>query len=175
MPEPMHNAENASNAHLDSFTPPTQTRIQSTRIRKCEKNYHAYLSATIKFPATRHTVYWSRTNVRWRVARLPTFSNSRAGNNGSPNRIATDCRWPAVSFPEDQLIEALLLAVTRITTIAGGKVKSNATGFFFERDDRLYLVTARHVLCDEASGHRPDELLIDLHVDPENAVELARL
>ena len=73
------------------------------------------------------------------------------------------------------MIEALLLAVTRITTIAGGKVKSNATGFFFERDDRLYLVTARHVLRDDASGHRPDELLIDLHVDPENAVELARL
>ena len=73
------------------------------------------------------------------------------------------------------MIEALLLAVTRITTIAGGSEKSNATGFFFERDHRLYLVTARHVLCDEASGHRPDKVMVDLHVDPENAVEVTRL
>lgn len=45
-----------------------------------------------------------------------------------------------------------------------------ATGFFFERDGRLYVVTARHVLKDEASDHHPDSLLIDLHVEPDNAV-----
>ncbi len=72
------------------------------------------------------------------------------------------------------LIESLLLAVTRISTLIGGEVKSNATGFFFERDDRLYLVTARHVLRDEASAHRPDSISIELHVDPENAVEIDR-
>ena len=54
----------------------------------------------------------------------------------------------------------------------GGEIKSNATGFFFERDDRLYLVTARHVLRDEASAHRPDTISIELHVDPENAVDI---
>jgi hypothetical protein len=45
---------------------------------------------------------------------------------------------------------------------------TNATGFFFERDDRLFLVTSRHVVLDEAASHRPDRLEIELHVDPEN-------
>lgn len=45
---------------------------------------------------------------------------------------------------------------------------TNATGFFFERDGRLFLVTNRHVVLDEASDHRPDRLEIELHIDPEN-------
>lgn len=73
------------------------------------------------------------------------------------------------------LIESLLLAVTRVTTMLDGKERTNATGFFFERDGRLYLVTARHVLRDEESGHHPDGLFIELHVDPGNAVEVTRL
>jgi S1-C subfamily serine protease len=69
------------------------------------------------------------------------------------------------------LIEALLLAVTRVSTVADAKVISNATGFFFERDDRLFLVTNRHVVLDEASEHRPDALEIELHVDRDNVAE----
>jgi hypothetical protein len=66
------------------------------------------------------------------------------------------------------VIESLLLTVTRVTTMFGQKHLSNATGFFFERDDRLFLVTNRHVVLDEASDHRPDRLEIELHVAPEN-------
>ncbi|HVY06561.1 MAG TPA: serine protease [Burkholderiales bacterium] len=73
------------------------------------------------------------------------------------------------------MIESLLLAVTRISTMLGDAVKTNATGFFFERDSRLFLVTARHVLVDEASGHHPDRIVIELHVDPENAADVTRL
>jgi S1-C subfamily serine protease len=69
------------------------------------------------------------------------------------------------------MVEALLLAVTRITTITGQKSRSNATGFFFERDGRLFLVTSRHVVRDEASKHKPDSLEIELHVDPANVAE----
>ena len=72
------------------------------------------------------------------------------------------------------MIESLLLAVTRVTTVLNEKEKTNATGFFFERDGRLYLVTARHVLKDEASDHHPDGLLIELHVDRDNAVQVTR-
>jgi hypothetical protein len=32
---------------------------------------------------------------------------------------------------------------------------SSASGFFFEREDRLFLVTSRHVLFDAPSGHTP--------------------
>jgi hypothetical protein len=66
------------------------------------------------------------------------------------------------------LIESLLLAVTRVTTMFGQQRLTNATGFFFERDDRLFLVTNRHVVLDEASSHHPDRLEIELHVAPEN-------
>jgi hypothetical protein len=65
------------------------------------------------------------------------------------------------------LIESLLLAVTRVSTMLGQAQLTNATGFFFERDGRLYLVTNRHVVHDEAAEHFPDRLEIELHVDPQ--------
>ena len=40
--------------------------------------------------------------------------------------------------------------------------------FFFQRDERLFLVTSRHVLVDEPSLHFPDRIEIELHTDPEN-------
>jgi hypothetical protein len=68
-------------------------------------------------------------------------------------------------------VESLLLAVTRVTTMIGQHHLTNATGFFFERDGRLFLVTNRHVVLDEASGHHPDRLEIELHVAPENVAK----
>ena len=65
-------------------------------------------------------------------------------------------------------IESLLLSVTRVSTLFGQQLLTNATGFFFERDGRLFLVTNRHVVLDEASNHRPDRIEIELHVEPEN-------
>ena len=66
------------------------------------------------------------------------------------------------------MIESLLLSVTRVSTLLGAQQLTSATGFFFERDGRLFLVTNRHVVLDEASDHRPDSIEIELHVDPEN-------
>lgn len=66
------------------------------------------------------------------------------------------------------MIESLPLAVTRVTTLQGDRHLTNATGFFFERDGRLYLVTSRHVVLDEPSAHHPDRIEIELHVNPEN-------
>ena len=66
------------------------------------------------------------------------------------------------------MIESLLVAVTRVSTMVGTTLSTGATGFFFERDGRLYLVTSRHVVLDEATNHRPDRLEIELHIDPQN-------
>jgi hypothetical protein len=66
------------------------------------------------------------------------------------------------------VIESLLLAVTRVSTMSGERQLTNATGFFFERDGKLFLITSRHVVLDEASDHRPDRLAIELHIDPAN-------
>ena len=66
------------------------------------------------------------------------------------------------------MIESLLLAVTRVSTMSGDKPLTGATGFFFERNNRLFLVTSRHVVLDEASNHRPDRLEVELHADSKN-------
>ncbi len=69
------------------------------------------------------------------------------------------------------MIDSLLLTAARIVTYEHSRALTNATGFFFEREDRLYLVTSRHVLVDEPSKHRPNRLEIELHTD---ASDLAR-
>lgn len=66
------------------------------------------------------------------------------------------------------MIESLLLAATRVSTMLGSAPLTGATGFFFERDHRLFLVTSRHVVLDEASNHRPDRLEVELHADAKN-------
>jgi Trypsin-like peptidase domain len=68
------------------------------------------------------------------------------------------------------MIESLLLAVTRIATLSGSQHLTNATGFFFQRDERLFLITNRHVVLDEPTNHRPDRLSIEIHADPANVV-----
>ena len=73
------------------------------------------------------------------------------------------------------MIESLLLAVTRVSTFSGNQPLTGATGFFFARDKRLFLVTSRHVVIDEASNHRPDRLEIELHVDPQNSAAVSYL
>jgi hypothetical protein len=66
------------------------------------------------------------------------------------------------------VIESLPLAVARVTTLAADRILTNATGFFFERDSTLFLITCRHVVLEEASEHRPERIEIELHVDERN-------
>lgn len=68
-------------------------------------------------------------------------------------------------------VDPLLLTAARILTFDGQRSLTSASGFFFERDGRLYLVTSRHVLIDEPSKHFPDRLEIELHTDPDNLAE----
>ncbi|WP_449181919.1 S1 family peptidase [Trinickia sp. YCB016] len=64
--------------------------------------------------------------------------------------------------------DALLLAVTRVCTFVQGRRLTNASGFFFQQGERLFLVTSRHVMIDESGEHFPDRLEIEFHVDAEN-------
>jgi len=66
------------------------------------------------------------------------------------------------------VIEPLLFTAVRVTTFAANQQLTNASGFFFERDDRLFVVTSRHVLADRPSRHFPDRIEIELHLDPKN-------
>jgi len=69
------------------------------------------------------------------------------------------------------MIEPILLAVTRVATFENQQAKTSATGFFFKRGRRLFVVTSRHVLIDEPTKHFPDRIEIELHVNPANVAE----
>jgi hypothetical protein len=73
------------------------------------------------------------------------------------------------------MVESLLISTTYVSTISDGKPLTNATGFFFERHGKLFLVTSRHVVLDEATSHTPDRLDIEFHVDPKNLAAMTRL
>jgi S1-C subfamily serine protease len=84
-----------------------------------------------------------------------------------PRRPAAKAAAPAAR----PLAEPLLLSATRISTFLGNRPLTAATGFFFERGSRLFLVTSRHVVYDPANKHLPDRIQLTLHAD---AVDLTR-
>jgi S1-C subfamily serine protease len=68
----------------------------------------------------------------------------------------------------DIMIEPLLLTTARVSTFFGTQPLTGASGFFFEREQRLFFVTSRHVLIDVPTGHFPDRVEIELHTDADN-------
>lgn len=60
-------------------------------------------------------------------------------------------------------VDALLLTAARIATFQGQHALTNASGFYFERDGALYLVTSRHVFLDPDNDHHPDRIEIEVH------------
>jgi hypothetical protein len=75
---------------------------------------------------------------------------------------------PHVAPLEPPAIDTLLLAAARVVTFDRERILTNASGFFFQRGERLFLVTSRHVMADEPSKHYPDRLEIELHIDQGN-------
>jgi S1-C subfamily serine protease len=66
------------------------------------------------------------------------------------------------------MIEPLLLTTTSVSTFEDTRALTSATGFFFERDARLFLVTSRHVVFDEPTKHFPNRIEIVFHSDASN-------
>ena len=64
--------------------------------------------------------------------------------------------------------EPLLLTTARVSTFDGKRPLTGASGFFFERDGRLFLVTSRHVVIDPPSKHFPNRIEIEIHTDAKN-------
>jgi hypothetical protein len=71
-------------------------------------------------------------------------------------------------IPPSLNVESLLLCAARVGTFDGKRGLTNASGFFFERNARLFLVTSRHVMIDEPTKHFPDRVEIELHLDEGN-------
>lgn len=71
-------------------------------------------------------------------------------------------------------VPALFLTTAQVTTFVGTQELTRASGFFFEREDRLYLVSSRHVFQDLATQHQPDRLEVDLHLDRQDLTQSVR-
>lgn len=100
---------------------------------------------------------WDRGHISQQSA---TVSPMRAADGAAANERSQD--------------EALF-GVTRVMTYAGAQGLTSASGFLFERDGRLFLVTSLHVLFDVTTGHAPDRIEIEFHTDERDLTQLATL
>jgi hypothetical protein len=66
------------------------------------------------------------------------------------------------------MIDKMFIRVAKILTYNNGRTLTNASGFFYLHQGFLYLVTARHVVINEAENHRPDFLQVSLHSDADD-------
>ena len=92
---------------------------------------------------------------------------AQAGSPGTAKLVDPASRRAGPPSPVPALdvahVEPLLLTTVQITTLLGDFVKTRASGFFFRRNDRLFLVTSRHVLFEGETSHLPDAIDIDIH------------
>lgn len=70
------------------------------------------------------------------------------------------------------MIEPILLTATRVSTYLGAQLLTTASGFFFAREGRLFVITSRHVVFDQPTSHTPDRIEIAIHTD---SVDLTRV
>ncbi|MCA3219507.1 MAG: trypsin-like peptidase domain-containing protein [Burkholderiales bacterium] len=73
------------------------------------------------------------------------------------------------------LADPLLLACTQVSTWLGARLLTTASGFFFTRDARLFVVTSRHVLFDAPTQHMPDAIGLTLHTDAADLTRVASI
>lgn len=71
-------------------------------------------------------------------------------------------------------VPALFFTTALVITLIGTQELTHASGFFFEREGRLYLVTSRHVFQDLATQHQPDRIEVDLHLDTLDLTQSVR-
>ena len=62
-------------------------------------------------------------------------------------------------------INPIILIVTIVIQMQGGKIIGSASGFFYEQKDKLYLVTNKHVFIDKQKNIIPDQFKLKLHTD----------
>ena len=65
----------------------------------------------------------------------------------------------------DGVVNQVLEAVTGILEIKGGKTVATATGFFYSKNDKVFLVTNRHVVLGQEPNPKPEAFKLLLHAD----------
>jgi hypothetical protein len=72
-------------------------------------------------------------------------------------------------------MDPLFLTTAKVSTFDGHQLLTGASGFFFEREQRLFFVTSGHVLTDPHNGHHPNRIEIEVHVDAVNLTRSSTL
>jgi S1-C subfamily serine protease len=76
-------------------------------------------------------------------------------------------------------ISHLAFCVAQVECFTGNELIARATGFFYASAGDIYLITNRHVVRSEETGHLPDKLKLRLHTDASdirrNDVHVVRL
>ena len=98
-----------------------------------------------------------------------------SGHSSQQLPLGPPIRAAGGSAANDRAEDEAIFGVTRVLTFAGAQGLTSASGFFFERDGRLFVITSRHVLFDGPSGHAPERIEIDVHTDPRDLTRLATL
>ncbi|WP_350082212.1 S1 family peptidase [Aquabacterium humicola] len=98
-----------------------------------------------------------------------------SGHNSQQLPVSLPVQAAGGSAADDRAEDEAIFGVTRVLTFAGNRGLTSASGFFFERDGRLFVITSRHVLFDGPSAHAPDRIEIDLHTDPRDLTRLVTL
>jgi len=62
----------------------------------------------------------------------------------------------------------LLLTTARVQIFSDDQPLTNATGFFFERGERLFRITCRQSFLDYLHEHYPDRVEIELYIGEEH-------
>lgn len=143
-----------SQVALDALVPAViEALCASTRLRVMESfDAHAEAARTVMLHADISDLV------------LSSFERDVARNRA----VLQGCMRPDLSKTLPATLDALLLTTTRISTFSGSRVLTSASGFFFRRDDRLYLVSNRHVFADTESSHFPDRFEIGVHTDMQD-------
>ncbi len=95
------------------------------------------------------------------------------GHRSQPSATSPAARPAGDPAAPGSVQDEALFGVTRVLTFADTRGLTAASGFFFERDGRLFLVTSRHVLFDAPSGHAPERIEIEMHTDARDLTQLA--
>src|SRR5690606_17563677 len=77
-------------------------------------------------------------------------------------------RWATL---EKNKMDKLIFAVVMIFQVNNNQVVGTATGFFYEYENKIYLVTNKHVLEYSLKGNNP-KIFIKLHTDKSDLSKL---
>lgn len=65
-------------------------------------------------------------------------------------------------------LNEIIATISIVRIVKAGSFIGSATSFFYTRQDHLFLVTNRHVVRNDGTGHMPDTLRLRLHRNPNN-------